>query len=81
MKLLTAFFDETGTHDAALTCVGGYAEASGSILTIHSDRCSKEKFDGFTRNEGLESDLKQRGFSMFVYTNDKDLKFSYDLGK
>ena len=51
----------------------------GEVLTIHSERCSALRFHVLLADEQMLAKLKQMGFKTFLYTNDADQKFTYDL--
>ncbi len=59
--------------------VAAYADFSGDVLTIHSERCSSLRFHVLLADEQMLAKLKQMGFKTFLYTNDADQKFTYDL--
>ncbi len=59
--------------------VTAYADFAGEVLTIHSERCSALRFHVLLADEQMLAKLKQMGFKTFLYTNDADQKFTYDL--
>ncbi len=60
----------------------GHAEAIGTVLAMHSERCSQEQFNKLVvSNDKLQAALRSLKFKSIVYTNDADLKFVYDLEK
>jgi hypothetical protein len=59
--------------------VAAYADFAGDVLTIHSERCSALRFHVLLADEQLIAKLKQMGFKTFLYTNDADLKFTFDV--
>jgi hypothetical protein len=59
--------------------VAAYADFTGGVLTIHSERCSALRFHVLLADEQMITELKQMGFTTFIYTNDADQKFTYDL--
>jgi hypothetical protein len=59
--------------------VTGYAEASGDILTVHSERASAMRFRMILTNRRHLSMARRAGFVTYAYTNDIDQNFQYDL--
>jgi hypothetical protein len=59
--------------------VAGYAEITGDVLTVHSERTSSVRFHAALVNNALMDSLKQMEIATLIYTNDADLKFTYDL--
>ncbi len=59
--------------------VAAYADFAGDVLTVHSERCSALRFHALLVNEELLTNFKQMGFTTFIYTNDADQKFTYNL--
>lgn len=52
------------------------ATADGTVLTIHSEKCSAEKFAALVDNSAA---MVKAGFTTLVYTNGRDLKFTRDF--
>jgi len=59
--------------------VAGYAEISGNKLIVHSERASEMLFHMQVANQKLISMMQQAGIATYLYTNDADQKFAYDL--
>jgi hypothetical protein len=56
----------------------GYAEISGDKLTIHSERASAMRFRMLLASRQL-SMIRRAGIATYVYTNDGDQNFVYDV--
>lgn len=48
-------------------------------LTVHSERASDLRFHALLANKALVIEFQQIELTTFVYTNDKDQKFVYDV--
>jgi len=59
--------------------VVGYAESSGDTFTIHSERASDMRFHMILANKQRMESFRMAGIKTFVYTNDSDQRFTYDL--
>jgi hypothetical protein len=59
--------------------VVGYAESSGDTFTIHSERASDMRFHMILANKQQMQYFRMAGIKTFVYTNDSDQRFTYDL--
>lgn len=57
----------------------GYAESSGDTLTVHSERASAMRFHMNVADKQEMQSYRTAGFKTFVYTNDSDQRFTYDL--
>jgi hypothetical protein len=71
VKTINASFTKDG--------VAGYAEISGDKMTVHSERASTVRFNMTLKNEKFISTLKDAGIATYVYTNDADQSFLYDV--
>ena len=63
-------------RDEKVVC---YAEIVGDTLIIHSERASSLRFHTLLANPTFTNQLQQMRFVTFVYTNDADQKFEYDV--
>jgi hypothetical protein len=70
VKAINADFQKSG--------VMGYAELSGDKLTIHSERASAMRFRMILASREL-SMIRRAGIATYVYTNDADQNFAYDV--
>src|ERR1019366_4916830 len=61
--------------------VAGYAEMTGDVLTVHSERASAVRFHALLANTAVMDSLHQMGFTTMVYTNEADQKYVFDLAK
>ena len=59
--------------------VVGYAESSGDTFTIHSERASDMRFHMILASKQRMEYFRMAGIKTFVYTNDSDQRFTYDL--
>ena len=59
--------------------VVGYAEVSGDKLTVHSERASLMRFRMILASQWEISMVRRSGIATFVYTNDADQDFIYDV--
>jgi hypothetical protein len=57
----------------------GYAEVSGDKLTVHSERASPMRFRMILASQQELSMVRRAGIAIFVYTNDADQTFVYDV--
>ncbi len=71
IKSINATFTKEG--------VAGYAEISGDKLTVHSERASAVRLNMTLKNDQFLPSLKSAGISTFVYTNDAEQTFEYDV--
>jgi len=67
-------------------CVGAikagkacYVVFSGDVLTEHSERASAIRYHMVTSDTLFMAELNHAGIRTFVYTNDSDQKFTYDV--
>jgi hypothetical protein len=58
--------------------VVGYAEISGDKFTVHSERASTMRFRMILASREL-SMIRRAGIATYVYTNDADQNFVYDV--
>lgn len=58
--------------------VMGYAEVSDDTLTIHSERASAMRFRMILASREL-SMIRRAGIATYIYTNDADQSFVYDV--
>lgn len=58
--------------------VAGYAEVSGDTLTLHSERATEMRFHMLLNGQML-SLFHKINVKTFLYTNDKDQKYVYDV--
>ena len=56
----------------------GYAEVSDDTLTIHSERASAMRFRMILASREL-SMIRRAGIATYIYTNDADQSFVYDV--
>jgi hypothetical protein len=56
-----------------------YAEVSGDTLTVHSERATAMRFHMVLADQREVSMMRHAGFATFVYTDDADQKFAYDV--
>jgi hypothetical protein len=70
VNALNAHFQKDG--------VLGYAEVTGDKLTVHSERASAMRFRMLLAGRQL-SMARRAGIAMYVYTNDADQNFQYDV--
>ena len=56
----------------------GYAELSGDKLTVHSERASAMRFQMILASRQI-SMVRRAGIATYVYTNDADQNFVYDV--
>ena len=59
--------------------VAGYAEVSGDKLTVHSERASAMRFRMTVASERFISMMQDAGIATFLYTNDAEQSFVYDV--
>jgi hypothetical protein len=59
--------------------VAGYAEISGDKLLVHSERATEMRFHMQVANQRLIAMMQQAGIATYLYTNDADQHFAYDL--
>ena len=60
--------------------VAGYAEIVGDTYIVHSERCTAIRFHAnMVQNTEWVDALKRAGITFFVYTDDADKKFMYDV--
>jgi hypothetical protein len=59
--------------------VVGYAESSGDTFMVHSERASEMRFHMLVANKQYLEYIRTAGIKTFVYTNDSDQRFTYDL--
>jgi len=71
LKTINASFAKEG--------VAGYAEISGDKLTVHSERASEMRFHMLVANQKLVAMMREAGIATYLYTNDADQNFAYDL--
>jgi hypothetical protein len=57
----------------------GYAEISGDKLTVHSQRASLMRFHMILASQRELSMVRRAGIAIYVYTNDADQSFVYDV--
>jgi len=56
-----------------------HATANGSVIVIHSEKCSQEKFAQLSQDASTLKMARRAGFSTLIYTNDKGLTFTLTL--
>jgi hypothetical protein len=56
-----------------------YTEAKGDTMITHSERASAMRFHANMANQPFLSKLQSAGFSTYIYTNDADLHFEFDI--
>ncbi len=71
LRVINASFAKEG--------VTGYGEISGDKLIIHSERASAMRFHATLANERLMSMMQEANIATYVYTNDSDQNFVYDV--
>ncbi|HLM81910.1 MAG TPA: hypothetical protein VK302_14990 [Terriglobales bacterium] len=59
--------------------VMGYAEISGDKMTVHSERASAMRFHMIMASRREISMARRAGITMYIYTNDADQSFQYDV--
>ncbi len=59
----------------------GHGDISGDVLTLHSAECNRQNFDLLTANSHMKEVFGNLRIKTFVYTNDLDLTFTYDVVK
>jgi hypothetical protein len=57
----------------------GYAEISGDQLIVHSEHASSMRFHTVLANQQIVGMLTDAGIAIFLYTNDADQHFTYDV--
>jgi hypothetical protein len=72
---MNAFAKKSNDKDGKVA----YNEAIGDKLITHSERCSAMRFHANTANPQFLSMLRAAGINRYVYTNDADLRFEFDL--
>ena len=61
--------------------IAGYAEISGDKLTVHSERASAVRFNMTLKNGQFLPAMKNAGISTFMYTNDAEENFEYNVAE
>ena len=56
-----------------------YTEAKGDTVITHSERASAMRFHADMANQPFLSRFQSAGFSTYIYTNDADQRFEFDL--
>jgi hypothetical protein len=75
-----AFCDSLTLH---LREIGsGYAQLAGTVLTVHSSRADEGHYESMLRSKmkgggTIEEELRDRGFSKLIYTNDHNKNFTW----
>lgn len=59
--------------------VAGYGEISGNELIVHSERASAMRFHMIVANPRAMAYLRRAGIQRYVYTNDADQRFEFDV--
>ncbi|MGB9235809.1 MAG: hypothetical protein WCC04_15475 [Terriglobales bacterium] len=86
--MLADWSNQTGTRQKLINSVRAsaqkegvvaYAEISGNKITVHSERASAMRFHMAMANEWLLSMLRRAGIATYIYTNDADQNFQYDV--
>ncbi len=57
----------------------GYAESSGDVFTIHSERAGDMRFHMMLADKQLMENFRSAGIKHLVYTNDSGQRFAYDF--
>jgi len=57
----------------------GYAETIGDKLIVHSERASAMRFHANIANPQFFSALQSAGFNTYIYTNDADQRYEFDI--
>lgn len=65
--------------DATKTGIAKFAEVKGNTYVLHSERAGVVRFHSLITDPAFMTDMKQAELKTFVYTNDKDQTFTYDL--
>jgi hypothetical protein len=56
----------------------GFAEVVNTTLVIHSVYADKDRYDTLIGDQKFMDELRRRGFTQFVYTNDHQRTFTWD---
>ena len=65
--------------DATKTGIAKFAEIKGNTYVLHSERAGIVRFHSLITDPAYMTEMKQAELKTFVYTNDKDQTFTYDL--
>lgn len=55
----------------------GFAEVVNTTLIVHSINADREHYDALVHDQKFVGELRRRGFTQFIYTNDGDKTFSW----
>jgi hypothetical protein len=66
--------DKQLRHESA-----GFAEVVNTTLVVHSIYADKDHYDELIGDQKFTAELRRRGFTQFVYTNDGHKTFTWDM--
>jgi hypothetical protein len=65
--------------DSTKSGVAKFAEIKGDTYVVHSERAGAVRFHSLIADPAYMEEMKRADLKTFIYTNDKDQTFTYDL--